>query len=169
MIQEAYAQRRAPPGHRVRTSGYLLGAGLAGMMDGIVFHDLLAWHHFVDAPGPAARVSDGLFHLAMWILVVVGVSGLWRARARFVEPHAGHVLLGSALVGAGLIEMTDAIVDHAILRIHVLHPQGDVLAWEIGYLLVSALLVGLGIRVLSSAARRRDAAHRGRARRMRPT
>ncbi len=165
MVHEAHAQRRPPWRRRVRSAGGLLGAGLVGMLDGILFHDLLGWHHFVDVPGRAAEVSDGLFHLAMWILVLAGIAVLWQARPRLSEPRAGRVLVGSALVGAGTLQLLDAVVDHALLRLHWLHPQGDVAAWEAGYLLVSLVLVLAGWRIVRGAAHRRRTATRRRTRR----
>lgn len=151
MIQEAHDQRLPPPRRRVRHAGYLLGAGLAGILEGAVFHEILGWHHFADA----SSASDGAFQFAMWTLVVLAVGMLWRARARFAEPRAGSVLVGSALVGAGSLEMADAVIARWLLRLHWLHPQGDVGAWEAGFFVVSALVALGGAWLLVVAARTR--------------
>ena len=155
MVHEAHEQVLPAPRRRVRSAGWLLGAGLAGLMEGIVFHEILGWHHFVQEAG--AR-SDGLFHLATWILAVAAIAMLWRARARFAEPGAGRVLTGSALVGAALLQLLDALVNHVLLRLHVLHPQGEVLAWEIGWIAFTVALLLVGVRLLASATRLRGEA-----------
>src|SRR3954467_2226752 len=59
--------------------GFLLGVGLGGFVDGIVFHQILQWHHMLTATGdhPAGTVAgledntlaDGFFHLATWFFV----------------------------------------------------------------------------------------------------
>lgn len=169
MVHEAHEQRRPPPRRRVRSAGYLLGAGLAGLLDGILFHDLLGWHHFLDVPGRAAMVSDGLFHLAMWTLTVVAVALLWRARVRFAEPAAGAMLVGSALVGAGALQAVDGLVDHLLLHLHWLHPGPHALAWEVGDQAASWLVIASGALLMRRATLRREGAlgirrgrHRGR-------
>lgn len=163
MVREAHTQSLPLPRRRVRSAGYLLGAGLAGLLDGIVFHEILGWHHFVQSAG--AR-SDGLFHALMWAFVLVAVAMLWRARARFAEPAAGRVLVGSALVGAGALQALDGLVDHLLLQLHWLHPQGNVAAWEAAYQVASWGLVVTGAWLMRSATRAREgAAGRTRARR----
>ncbi len=66
--------------------GLLLGLGLGGLLDGILLHQILQWHHMgtdhgVHAGFPITSVSsledntlwDGLFHAATWLLIVVGL------------------------------------------------------------------------------------------------
>lgn len=51
----------------------LLGVGVMAALDEIVFHQILAWHHFFDWGTPAfALFSDGLLHSAELILFVLG-------------------------------------------------------------------------------------------------
>lgn len=77
-------QNRAKPLIR---AGILLGLGSGGFFDGIVFHQILQWHHMVSAhadPGIAGNLqlnvlADGLFHAATYIFTVLGISLLWRA------------------------------------------------------------------------------------------
>lgn len=80
----AGAPRTSPAGEGVgrhhrrlpNAPGLLAGVGLGGFIDGIVFHQILQWHHFVSstAEGGGNTVGalehntlwDGLFHLAAW-------------------------------------------------------------------------------------------------------
>ena len=58
-----------------KAPGFLFGLGLGGFIDGIVFHQVLQWHHMLtgDSGGEpsdtvagleANTLADGLFHLA---------------------------------------------------------------------------------------------------------
>lgn len=65
-----------------------LGIGFGGLFDGIVFHQILQWHHMLSTPAPpdpidALRLNtlaDGIFHGAVWLGAVAGVWLLVRAR-----------------------------------------------------------------------------------------
>ena len=55
------------------TSGVVLGIAFMAAVDEIVFHQLLAWHHFFDRSTPAiGLLSDGLLHTAEVLLLVAG-------------------------------------------------------------------------------------------------
>ena len=66
------------------SAGILLGLGLGGFFDGILLHQVLQWHHMIsDTEGnpvdtveglEANTLADGLFHVATWVLVLVGVA-----------------------------------------------------------------------------------------------
>ena len=64
------------------TAGILLGLGQAGFFDGIVFHQLLQWHHmFTNIEGTDTvsglelnTLGDGLFHLADWLFTLARIS-----------------------------------------------------------------------------------------------
>ncbi|MCU1425319.1 MAG: hypothetical protein JWM51_1610 [Microbacteriaceae bacterium] len=58
-------------------------------VDEIVFHQLLAWHHFYDrATSDLALVSEGLLHAAELIALVAGFFLLAAARHREFSPIA---------------------------------------------------------------------------------
>lgn len=73
-------------------AGIVLGVGLGGLFDGIVFHQLLQWHHMVSgwrAPETMENMAlntlwDGLFHVLAYAFVVAGLLMLWRVARR---PH----------------------------------------------------------------------------------
>jgi uncharacterized membrane protein len=55
-------------------SGLLAGVGVVAFIDETVFHQLLHWHHFYDRSTSAAGlVSDGIFHVAGFTAMVVGL------------------------------------------------------------------------------------------------
>jgi hypothetical protein len=79
---------------------------------------------------------DGLFHAATYLFTLAGLAILWR-RAR-----AGHgrwpakLLPGSMLVGFGLFNLVEGLVNHHWLGLHHVNetvPREQWLAWDIGF------------------------------------
>jgi uncharacterized membrane protein len=65
-------------------------------------------------------------------------------------------LVGWTLVGWGLFNVVEGIVDHHILGIHHVRETGNQTAWDIGFLAFGALLL-LGGWMLTRAAGARRA------------
>jgi uncharacterized membrane protein len=138
-----------------RASGLLLGLGLGGFVDGIVLHQILQWHHMISsvegrsvttlAGLEANTVADGVFHSATWVLTSAGmVTALvaWR-QGRIAPSWSFH--LGLVLAGWGIFNLVEGTVDHQILGVHhVRDDLGGPLSWDIGFLVVGALLVAGG-------------------------
>jgi uncharacterized membrane protein len=107
-------------------AGLLLGAGLGGFVDGILLHQILQWHNMLSGQLPPdtlvrAKINmywDGLFHAAVWVLTVVGLAMLWSAAGRADVPHSGRTLVGGLLLGWGLFNVVEGIIDHEILGLH---------------------------------------------------
>lgn len=155
MVQEAHAQPVRPQRRRVRHAGFLIGAGLGALLDVALFHDLLAWHTFLE--GGPVHVAEGILQLAALAAVLGGVYLLWKARGRLVEPAAGQVLVGSILAGLAVFNLVEGVADHHVLGLHHVNPGGNVAAWDLGFLLVNAAVGLLGWRLMAVAARLRAA------------
>jgi uncharacterized membrane protein len=114
--------------NRPRLPGILLGIGLGGFVDGILLHQILQWHHMLTSEGsyPKTTVAgletntlwDGLFHAATWVAVLAGVWVLWRRTTNWRWAISGRAFLGWMLVGWGLFNLLEGIVNHQILTIH---------------------------------------------------
>lgn len=51
----------------------MIGVGVMAAVDEIVFHQILAWHHFYDrSTAQIGLLSDGLLHAAEVVLIVAG-------------------------------------------------------------------------------------------------
>lgn len=144
--------------------GILLGIGLGGFVDGIVLHQILQWHHMLSSEGDystktvagleANTLADGLFHAATWVAVAVGIWLLWRRADEWRWAASGRALLGLMLVGWGLFNLVEGLVDHQLLGLHhVREGSGRRTAWDLGFLAFGALLV-LGGSALARHARR---------------
>jgi uncharacterized membrane protein len=134
-------------------SGILLGVGLGGFFDGIVLHQVLQWHHMLTSAGyPADSVSnlqlntlwDGFFHVSTYIFVLLGLLILWRTAHRTHVRWSGKLLAGTLLMGFGLFNLVEGVIDHQLLGIH--HVNETVLRnqwiyWDIGFLVWGALML----------------------------
>lgn len=138
-------------------AGILIGAGLlAGFVDGILLHEILQWHHMITSVRPANSLSnleintlgDGLFHLGTWTMTVIGGMFLWRAGEQRDQAWSSKIFGGSLLLGAGLFNVIEGIVDHQILGIHHVKPGPNQLAWDISFLVFGATLALIGWIIL---------------------
>jgi uncharacterized membrane protein len=142
------------------SAGVFLGLGLGGFFDGIVLHQILQWHHMVTSAGyPAITVAnlelnillDGAFHAATYIFTSVGLFVLWR---RAKEPHSswsGRILIGSILLGFGVFNLLEGVVDHHLLGLHHVNetvPQDQWVYWDMAFLLWGALMLAAGLLLL---------------------
>ncbi|MGF7163646.1 putative membrane protein [Rhodoligotrophos appendicifer] len=137
------------------SAGILFGLGLGGFFDGIVLHQILQWHHMVTSAGyPANSVNnleintllDGLFHASTYIFVVLGLMMLWRTAHRSHLWWSGKMLVGTVLMGFGIFNLVEGIIDHQILGIHHVNEtvsREQWIYWDIGFLSWgAAMLVG---------------------------
>lgn len=145
-------------------AGIVLGLGHAGFFDGIVIHQLLQWHHmFTDVKTDQTvaglelnTLGDGLFHLLNYVLTLSGLALLWRAAKKEDVSRSTFVFGGSLLVGAGLFDFFEGLIDHQILGIHHVKPGPNEFAWDMGFLAVGLGLVVLGWFVIGLEDRMRE-------------
>ncbi len=133
-------------------AGLLLGAGLGGFFDGILLHQILQWHNMLSARIPpndlvSAKINmafDGYFHAGVWVVTLIGLGMLWSAGKRRDVPWSGRTLLGSMLLGHGLFNLIEGIIDHQLLGIHHVYEYTDnTLPWDLGFLLLGGVLLSL--------------------------
>lgn len=156
-----------PGGDRSRASavvraGVVLGIGLGAFFDGIVLHQLLQWHHLLSShpdPGVATDLRlnvrwDGVFHAVAYAFTVAGVALLWRASRLDAGRVAGHTLTGAVLVGWGLFNLVEGVVDHHLLGVHHVWPAGPggVVVWDAAFLAWGAAMAGVGYLVIRRGA-----------------
>ncbi|TYZ10043.1 DUF2243 domain-containing protein [Hymenobacter lutimineralis] len=149
-------------------AGLLLGAGLGGFVDGIVLHQILQWHNMLSNQLPPdnlinAKVNmywDGVFHAAVWVLTAVGLRLLWAAGSRADVPWSGRTLGGGLLLGWGLFNVVEGLIDHALLGLHHVNEYAaDKLPWDMAFLGFGALLLLAGYGLVRAG--RHDTAVRG--------
>ena len=128
--------------------GVLIGIGLAGTLDEVVLHQLLAWHHFYDRSTPTAGlVSDGLFHLFSTAVLVIGVIQL--VERRRASPDPPRLALAGILIGAGGFNLYDGTIQHKLLGLHQVRAGApNNLPYDLAFLAIAATLVLAGALLL---------------------
>lgn len=155
------ALRRGP----LISAGTLLGAGLGGFVDGILLHQILQWHNMLSARVPPdtlvnSKINmywDGVFHAGVWCLTALGLWLLWQAGARRDVAWSGRTFGGALLLGWGLFNLVEGVIDHAILGLHHVREYSSAksayamafydmafLAFGAALLIGGALLIGKG-------------------------
>ena len=139
--------------------GIVLGIGFGGFVDGIVLHQILQWHHMLTSTNTDTvgipyyprdtvhglqinTIWDGIFHVFTWLMVLIGMSLLFTR----VQHGRGQVWKRRALwpwilVGWGVFNVVEGLIDHQILGIHHVRSGEHQLAWDMGFLALGALLV----------------------------
>jgi uncharacterized membrane protein len=147
-------------------AGVLLGLGVGGFFDGIVFHQLLQWHHLLSsvAAYPVTTVAglkvntfwDGVFHAGTYLVTLVGLALLWQASR---QPHCQwptRLLLGLVLLGWGAFNLVEGLIDHELLGLHHVNetvPRSQWIWWDLGFLGWGALMLLAGWALARSGVR----------------
>lgn len=96
---------------------FLIGMGLMAAIDEIIFHQLLAWHHFYDRSTPAiGLLSDGLLHAGELIAIVAGFFLFADLRRR--QALMPMWAWSGFFLGSGGFQLFDGIIDHKVLQLH---------------------------------------------------
>jgi len=134
----------------------VLGIGIGGFIDGIVFHQILQWHEMISNKiAPVTYVAksvnmfwDGIFHLFTLIVTVTGIILMWKLLKRKDTDHSGNLFVGGLLLGFGLFNLLEGIADHHVLKLHnVREVTPDKQAWNIGFLALSVVLIIVGLLI----------------------
>lgn len=162
----ARARGRTVVTRRALLAAGTFGFGFSGLIDVLVLHHVLQWHHLLTGIYPMNTLdglrtnllADGLFSIGMLIVMCVGGGLLWRAERRTEAPLAVRPLAGAALIGLGVFDVYDAVVDHALLGLHQpVGPGGQPLSlggqYNPHWIVVSLLFVGAGYYIYSTGTK----------------
>jgi uncharacterized membrane protein len=146
-VKTVHHQTNTPKG--LIAAGVIFGMGQAGFFDGIVLHQILQWHHMfsnIESDQTIAglelnTLGDGLFHLLDWVLTLTGLLLLWQA-SRKEAPLSVPTFLSAALMGIGVFNLLEGIVDHHLLKIHHVKAGLHQSLYDLSLLAISA---GIGI------------------------
>lgn len=133
-------------------AGTLLGIGLGGFVDGILFHQILQLHNMLSAVrSPTSVVNlevnmfwDGLFHGFTWIMTAIGLGMLWGAVRRDDVPLSTRAFVGSMVMGWGIFNVVEGIIDHHILNLHHVVERLGVSIYDWAFLGSGVLFILLG-------------------------
>ena len=131
---------------------FLVGVAIMAGVDEIVFHQILAWHHFYDGSTTAvALVSDGILHAAELFFLVAGFFVLADAHRR--SSLSRSRAWAGFFCGMGVFQLWDGVIDHKVLRVHQVRYDVDLLPYDIAWNASALVLLAIGI-VLATRARR---------------
>lgn len=140
------------------TAGVVLGIGMGGFADGIALHQIAQWHNMGSAVVPPVTMEamslnmrwDGLFHLATWLITLVGIGMLWNSPRAGVFTATASMFTGELIFGWGLFNLIEGVIDHHLLELHHVRDMPvHVPAYDwmflaiggVGFLLIGALLI----------------------------
>jgi uncharacterized membrane protein len=138
-------------------AGMLLGIGMGGFFDGILFHQILQIHNMLSAKRPPTTVVDieinmfwdGLFHALTYTMTALGIAMLWRAVPTIRPPWPTKTLVGSMLLGFGVFNTVEGTIDHLILHVHHVVERLGLSVFDWLFLGSGILLALVGWRLIS--------------------
>ncbi len=127
-------------------AGIFFGLGAIAFIDETVFHQLLHWHHFYDKSTLAVGlISDGLFHAFSWFATVASLFMV--AHLRKLRAWDKRRWIGAAILGAGVFQLYDGIIQHKVFRLHQIRYDVEIfyydLVWNV--LAIFMILIGWGL------------------------
>ncbi|MGA4515861.1 DUF2243 domain-containing protein [Solibacillus sp. FSL W7-1472] len=128
-------------------SGILFGVGLIAFIDETVFHQLLRWHHFYDkSTTDIGLISDGIFHAFSWFATIAGLflfADLRRRNGLIFQRWLGGVLLG-----IGVFQLYDGLIQHKWMRIHQIRYVDNVIVYDIVWNVSAFIILLIGLFLL---------------------
>jgi uncharacterized membrane protein len=136
------------------SAALVLGIGLGGFVDGIVFHQILQWHEMLSNRIPPTTLVaktvnmfwDGVFHAFCLIVTLVGLILMWSVLKKKEVNRSGSLLAGGLLIGWGVFNIVEGIIDHHLLKLHnVREISVDPEFWNVSFLIFSVVLIVIGV------------------------
>lgn len=141
------------------TASIVLGIGMGGFIDGIVLHQILQQHEMLSNKIPATEYIgksinmfwDGIFHFFNLLVVLTGIILLWKQLFREDIDRSGKLLGGGLLMGWGLFNVVEGVINHHILKLHnvnELSPNHDIA--NFAFLGISGVILILGYLIANN-------------------
>ena len=137
--------------------GLMIGVGITGTLDEVVFHQLLQWHNFyVHTTQNWRIVSDGLFHIFSSLLLGFGAMRFWAKRQLLATLNDGRALAAGVLLGAGAFNLYDGTIQHKVLQLHpVREGVANILPYDLAWNGVAVVVLAAGLIIWRGVQRDR--------------
>lgn len=143
----------------LRKAGLVLGIGMGGFIDGILFHQIFQLHSMLSNryfPDTVVNIEinmvwDGLFHAFTWLTTAYGIYLLWQAARIPGVNWSKNLLLGGMALGWGLFNLVEGIIDHHILSVHHVVERAapsEQLLWDLAFDASGILLIVGGLALM---------------------
>lgn len=145
---------------RALVAAGVFGFGFSGLIDVIVLHHIFQLHHLVSGIYPMNTLrglrtnilADGLFSIGMIVIAGIGAGLLWQSERRSTIPLAVRPIAGAAVIGLGIFDLYDVLIDHVVLGLHQPASQGGY--YNPHWAVISLLIIGTGIYLYQTGARK---------------
>ena len=140
---------------------------MGGFLDGITLHQILQLHNMLTAVRPKVTLADaeinmfwdGLFHALTWLMTALGLMLLFHAGKQRDVPWSGKTLFGSMVMGWGLFNLVEGIIDHHILGIHHVVESMGLSIYDYAFLGSGVLFIIVGWSMIQTGKRDQLATH----------
>lgn len=130
----------------------ILGIGMGGFMDGILFHQILQLHSMLSAKVTRSTIVgletnmfwDGMFHMMTWLMTALGLGLLWRAARQPDVPLTNKTFLGGLALGWGLFNLVEGVINHHLLHLHHVTESDNHLIYDLAFLASGMALIVAG-------------------------
>lgn len=133
----------------------LFGGGVIGFLDGIFFHQIFQLHGMLANKLPLDSLVnveinmfwDGIFHLLTLLLILASFALFWRSVNYSTVYKSNTFLFGLILLGAGIFNFIEGIINHTLLELHHVLQQASrsfIRYGDVIFLVVSIALIGFG-------------------------
>ena len=139
-------------------AGTIMGIGMGGFVDGILFHQIFQIHNMLSAKIPptslvnveTTMVWDGLFHALTWVMTAIGIAMLWHAGKQRDVPWSGRTFFGAMVGGWGIFNVVEGVIDHHILNLHHVVERLGVSVYDYAFLGAGVLFLVLGWSMMNA-------------------
>src|SRR5690606_738709 len=135
------------------TASTVMGIGIGGFIDGILFHQILQLHGMVSNKLPIDTIMgkavnmfwDGIFHALTLTAVIIGFVLLIRLlKMRNINPSP-KLAIGGAIGGWGIFNFFEGIIHHHIIKLHNVNEfafNPDI--WNYSFLASGIIFIAIG-------------------------
>jgi uncharacterized membrane protein len=142
-LTKAHSEINKQMNQRNIWAGILFGVGLVTFIDEVVFHQFLHWHHFYDKSTTSiGLISDGFFHALSWLTTVGGLFLV--ADLRRWSSWNWKKWLGGVLLGAGVFQIYDGIIQHKLMMLHQIRYNVVILPYDLTWNLTAIAMIVIG-------------------------
>lgn len=146
----------------LKAAGLAIGIGMGGFVDGILFHQILQIHNMLSARiatdtllgAKVNMVWDGIFHAFVWMITAIGIWLLWKVARRPDAIVSARPFTGSILMGWGLFNLVEGVIDHHMLDLHHVYERMGSSKWDYAFLLWGMIMIAAGLVIRRNSPER---------------
>lgn len=139
-------------------SAIIIGIGIGGFIDGIVFHQILQWHEMLSNKIPPFTLTakslnmfwDGIFHAVTLAVTLTGIILLYKQLHRKNVLKSNKLFAGGLLCGWAIFNLVEGLLNHHIFHLHYVKDIGNSQLWNVMFMIVSVLLLVIGVMLIRS-------------------